>query len=164
MRRYPKQILSASQQVQSYIDAGMAVTSIPEAEAAMLEIGYYRLRGYCYHLYDNSTKQTVHPSKSLFSSWIYACSALRNICAHNSRIYNRAIDTTPEILLADRVQPVPRYTGLYQIVLAMKYLRPSDDSWNNFNNKLQSLFTKYQGVFEYARINFPVDWKKHMII
>ena len=303
MRSYPKQILSTSQQVQSYIDAGMMVDSVAEAEAAMLEIGYYRLRGYCYHLYDNSTKQfrpgitfsdivklyrfdselshllfgflteievtlrarlsdallmayqdalilsdpsifdrkdafwknsaslaseiarssdvfikhnfdqhdgliplwaavevmsfgtlsktiknlktgsgsaydllsrhyayqtvrgmTASPSKSRFSSWIYACSILRNICAHNSRIYNRVIDTTPEILLADRVRPAPRYTGLYQIVLAMKYLRPSDDSWNEFNNKLQFLFTKYQGAFEYARINFPTDWRNHMSI
>lgn len=28
-----------------------------EAEAALETIGYYRLRGYCYHLYDNEKKQ-----------------------------------------------------------------------------------------------------------
>ena len=40
-RSYPKQILSTSQQVQSYIDTGMTVDSVAEAEVAMLEIDYY---------------------------------------------------------------------------------------------------------------------------
>ena len=303
MRTYPKQILNISQQVQSYIDGGMVVTSIPEAESAMLEIGYYRLRAYCYHFYDNATKQfqpgisfsgilklyrfdaelshilfgflteievalrarlssslllayqdalalsdpsifdrkdaywknsaslaseiarssdvfikhnfsqhdgliplwaavevmsfgtlsktiknlktgsgsafdylskcytyqslrgmNVSPSKRRFSSWIYACSILRNICAHNSRIYNRVIDTAPEILLADRVVPAPRYSGLYQVVLAMKYLRPSDVAWNRFYSELQTLMNNYQGIYELSRINFPPDWKSHMVV
>ena len=40
----------------------------------------------------------VKPDKKMLSSWIYAVSILRNMCAHNSRIYNRAINTTPDII------------------------------------------------------------------
>ena len=57
MHTYPKTILSIPQQIQSYIEAGMKVPSRQEAESGLETIGYYRLRGYCYHLYDNEKKQ-----------------------------------------------------------------------------------------------------------
>lgn len=69
----------------------------------------------------------VKPSQKMFASWIQAVSVLRNMCAHNSRIYNRTIHTAPEILNADKVTPAPAHNGLYQILLAMKYLRSSDE-------------------------------------
>ena len=54
MHQYPKNILSIQQQVQSYIDAGMNIASKEEAEKAMMTIGYYRLRGYCFQWYNNA--------------------------------------------------------------------------------------------------------------
>lgn len=302
MHPYPKQILTVSRQVQTYIDAGMNVPSVDEAVAAMTEIGYYRLRGYCFQWYDNSTKQflpgtdfqnvlrlyqfdtalshllfeltssievalrarltealliyndalilmdpavfdnkehywknlgvisgeiarsndvfiqhnfrnhegivplwaavevmsfgtlskTVKnlstgaesaysklaqnyryntangnqavPSKKMLSSWIQSVSALRNMCAHNSRIYNRAISTAPELLAVDQITPRPQYNGLYQVILAMKYLRPSDAVWNAFISDLNKLLTDYAGVFEFNRMNFPSDWANHFVV
>ena len=299
MHQYPKNIRSIQQQVQSYIDAGMNVASKEEAERAMMTIGYYRLRGYCFQWYNNAEKKyypetdfqkvlelyrfdtelsrllfgfslsievalrvrlteallvyedalvlmdsaifadkkkywdnlgsisreiarsndvfikhnfenhdgeiplwaavevmsfgtlskTVKnlttgansaysrlaqcyrfttakgklaaPTKKMLSSWIQAVSILRNMCAHNSRIYNRTISTTPELLTADQVSPAPRYNGLYQVMLAMKYLRPDDSSWNQFVSDLKLLFEKYADVFELGRMNFPVDWEQH---
>ena len=57
MRQYSKHILTISDQVQSYIDAGMTVDSTGDAEKALAQIGYYRLRGYCFQWYDNNTKK-----------------------------------------------------------------------------------------------------------
>lgn len=57
MNPYPKRILTIPQQLQSYIDAGMTISSIDEATVALTTIGYYRLRGYSFHLYDNASKQ-----------------------------------------------------------------------------------------------------------
>lgn len=59
MNSYPKQILSPEQQLQSYKDAGMLIPSDETALEALNSIGYYRLRGYCYTLYDNSSKQFI---------------------------------------------------------------------------------------------------------
>ena len=56
------------------------------------------------------------------------------MCAHNSRIYNRTIHTTPEILDVDKITPPPAHNGLYQILLPMKYLRLSDEEWTVFVN------------------------------
>lgn len=302
MYRYPKRILTIAQQIQAYIDAGMKVSSVSEAEHALKTIGYYRLRGYCFHLYDNSAKQylpgtdfndivklyrfdtelshtlfkmlsklevalrarlvqallvsndalilndpsafsdkkmywqnqstisaeiarsndvfikhnfdhhdgaiplwaaveimsfgtlskviknlrtgvgsafsvladdykyisangnEVKPSKNMLSSWIHAVSVLRNMCAHNSRIYNRAISTSPELITTDVITPKPQYNGLYQVLLAMKYLRPSDEDWNSFYSELQALFGRYGAIIDLVRMNFPVDWTSHFTL
>ena len=63
MYQYPKQILTIAQQVQSYIDAGMVITSRADVEKALKSVGFYRLRGYSFHLYDNATKKYVMGTK-----------------------------------------------------------------------------------------------------
>jgi abortive infection bacteriophage resistance protein len=63
MFQYPKQILTIEQQVQTYIDAGMTITSREDVEKALKTVGFYRLRGYSFQLYDNSTKKYVPGTK-----------------------------------------------------------------------------------------------------
>ena len=63
MYQYPKQILTIAQQVQSYIDAGMVITSREDVEKALKAVGFYRLRGYSFQLYDNATKKYVPGTK-----------------------------------------------------------------------------------------------------
>lgn len=63
MYQYPKQILTITQQVQSYIDVGMVITSRADVEKALKSVGFYRLRGYLFHLYDNATKKYVLGTK-----------------------------------------------------------------------------------------------------
>lgn len=58
-----KQILTIAQQVQSYIDAGMVITSREDVEKALKAVGFYRLRGYSFQLYDNATKKYVPGTK-----------------------------------------------------------------------------------------------------
>lgn len=302
MHPYPKQIFTLRQQIQSYVDAGMIVEPSDSAEDVLTRVGYYRLRGYCFHLYDNSTKQyvpgtkfsdivslynfdmelshllfgmltsieialrarlnealltygdalilsdptpfkdkalywknmsvisseiarsndvfikhnfdkhdgqiplwavvetlsfgtlskliknidtssgtaysvlagcyqyktvagkTVAPSQKMLTSWIQSVSILRNICAHNGRIYNRTINTIPEILAVDRVTPQPKHNGLYQVMLAMKYLRPNDQVWTDFATQFKQLKTKYDAVVDLKRINFPTDWEAHFTV
>ncbi|MBQ8230687.1 MAG: Abi family protein [Lachnospiraceae bacterium] len=302
MFQYPKQILTIAQQVQSYIDAGMAITSYDDVENALKSIGFYRLRGYSFHLYDNSTKKyvpgtkfedilklyhfdqnlsvlifsmiskievalrvrlveallihgdalilqdssifnekkmywqnmstiaseiarsndvfikhnfdnhegevpvwavvevlsfgtlskiiknlktgtgstyailasnykytskkgnLVSPSQKMFASWVQGVSVLRNMCAHNSRIYNRTIHTTPEILDVDKITPPPAHNGLYQILLAMKYLRSSDEEWKAFVDELDKLFQNNSSVISLTAMNLPADWKTHLSV
>lgn len=302
MATYPKQILTIQQQMQAYATAGMTIASQDEALEALKNVGYYRLRGYSYHLYNNATKQyaqgttfsqimslyhfdtklshlifgmlssievslrarfsqallsygdalvmndptvfddkklfwqnlgtvssevarsndvfikhnfdnhdgliplwaavevlsfgtlskliknlktgngsafdlladeykykssngnVVKPSKKMLTSWIQAVSVLRNMCAHNSRIYNRVISTTPELIATDRMNPQPQYNGLYQILLAMKYLRPNDDTWNVFYADLKALINQYGAVVDLSCLNFPADWEMHFTL
>ncbi len=302
MYQYPKQILTIEQQVQSYVDAGMKITSQEDVEKALKSIGFYRLRGYSFQLYDNAAKKyvpgtkfediiklyqfdqelaalvfsmiskievalrvrlveallihgeplvlqdssifkekkrywqnmatvaseiarsndvfikhnfdnhdgevpvwaavevlsfgtlskiiknlktgtgssysilasnyqyrskkgnLVKPSQKMLASWIQGVSVLRNMCAHNSRIYNRTIHTTPEILDVDKITPPPVHNGLYQILLAMKYLRSSDEEWTVFVNAFDKLIQNNNGVVSLAAMNLPADWKEHLSV
>ena len=302
MYQYPKQILTIAQQVQSYIDARMGFADQADVEKALKSVGYYRLRGYSFHLYDNATKKyipgtkfedilklyqfdqelsaliftmiskievalrvrlveallvhgeplvlqdssifkekklywqnmstvaseiarsndvfikhnfdnhdgevpvwavvevlsfgtlskiiknlktgtgssysilaanyqykskkgnLVNPSQKMLASWIQGVSVLRNMCAHNSRIYNRTIHTTPEILDADKVIPPPAHNGLYQILLAMKYLRSSDEEWTVFVDAFDKLIQNNIGVISLTAMNLPTDWKSHLSV
>ncbi len=302
MRQYPKQILTVQQQIQTYIDSGMEIASVDEVEKALKTVGYYRLRGYSFQLYDNASKKylegtkfeeiiklynfdqelsliifamlskievalrvrltealliyndslvlqdsaifkdkktywqnsstvaseiarsndvfikhnfkkhegeiplwaavevmsfgtlskivknlktgkesaysvlaenykytstkgnLVKPSMQMLSSWIHAVAVLRNMCAHNSRIYNRTIHTTPEIIDIDKINPTPVHNGLYQVLLAMKYLRPTDDAWNEFSKRLKELLDSNKDCVNLSAMNFPEDWEIHMMV
>ena len=45
--------------MQSYVDAGMSITSREDVEKALKSVGFYRLRGYSFQLYDNASKKYV---------------------------------------------------------------------------------------------------------
>lgn len=302
MYQYPKQILSIAQQVQSYIDAGMLINSCADVEKAFKTVGFYRLRGYSFQLYDNATKKyvpgtkfedilqlyqfdqelsvlifsmiskievalrvrlveallihgeplvlqdssifkekklywknmstiaseiarsndvfikhnfdnhdgevpvwatvevlsfgtlskiiknlktgtgssysiwaanyqyksqkgnLVNPSQKMLTSWVQGVSVLRNMCAHNSRIYNRTIHTAPEILDVDKITPQPAHNGLYQILLAMKYLRSSDEEWTVFVDEFDKLIQNNSSVISLTAMNLPTDWKTHLSV
>ena len=100
----------------------------------------------------------------MLASWIHGVSVLRNMCAHNSGIYNRTIHTTPEILDVDKVTPPPVHNGLYQILLAMKYLRSSDVEWTVFVDAFDKLIQNNIGVVSLTAMNLPADWKAHLSV
>lgn len=106
----------------------------------------------------------ANPSQKMFASWVQAVSVLRNMCAHNSRIYNRTIHTTPEILDTDKVIPSPAHNGLYQILLAMKYLKSSAGEWSLFVEELDTLIQNHDSVLSLTAMNMPGDWKAHLSI
>lgn len=300
MATYPKPYLDIPSQINAYMSAGLIIDSQPALEKALSDIGYYRLRGYCFHLYNQNLKQfspnthsttilalcsfdmelahllssmtaaieislrarlveafrvygdplalydpsysddkenfwrnqssiaseiarsrdvfilhhfnnhdgmiplwaavevlsfgtlskiisnlktgtgtafaqllpnyhyvsakgkTVCPSASAFSSWVHTVSFVRNVCAHNGRLYNRSFSVKPEIIDTDKIIPTPRFTALYQILLAMKYLAPDKSSWSHFSGDLIALIQKYQASIDLNRLGFPSDWQNHL--
>ena len=117
----------------------------------------------CY-TYKSSKGKDVNPSLDMISSWIHSVVILRNMCAHNSRIYNRSTNKKPIILAADRQTPPPRYYGLYQILLSMKYLRSSKTEWNTFVGDFDALLSKYSSYVDLSKLHLPADWKNHLTI
>lgn len=115
-----------------------------------------------YYSYKTTKGNTTYPSHDMFTSWIHSVVVLRNICAHNSRIYNRSLSTKPTLIKKDQQNPQPRFYGLYHFLLAMKYLRPSDTSWNEFMTKFKKLLYQYQPNIDFQKIYFPADWQSHL--
>lgn len=59
MYTYPKNFLSVTQLIQKLKDAGMVIDANDTAEMALTTIGYYRLKGYSFHLIDPATKKYI---------------------------------------------------------------------------------------------------------
>lgn len=125
--------------------------------------GVYSSLASCYK-FKTSKGNLTTPSKDMFSSWIQAASVMRNICAHNSRIYNRSFTAIPELISTDSITPTQKFNGVYPIILAMKYLRPSDESWLNFVSEFKSLIETYSNIITPQKLHFPNDWEQHFVI
>ncbi len=68
------------------------------------------------------------------------------------------------ILYVDKVTPPPVHNGLYQILLAMKYLCSSDKEWTVFVDALDKLIQNNMGVISLTVMNLPTDWKAHLSV
>lgn len=71
MKPYPKNIYQTAALIQKYKDAGLVITDDQKVETALNEIGFYRLRGYSFHLYDNATKKYIN-----LRNYFYICSKI----------------------------------------------------------------------------------------
>lgn len=56
MYAYPKEYLSVADLIQKLENKGMIIDSYEGAETALTTIGYYQLKGYCYHLVNPITQ------------------------------------------------------------------------------------------------------------
>ena len=56
------------------------------------------------------------------------------------------------------------HNGLYQILLAMKYLRSSDEEWTVFVDAFDKLIQKNISVVSLTAMNLPADWKAHLSV
>lgn len=121
---------------------------------------YAKLSGY--YKFKSKKGNMVTPSNNTLTSWIKSLVILRNTCAHNARIYNKPFNITPEIIKADKVVPQPSHSGLYELILAMKYLRPDNTSWEDFSSNLKLLLMEYGSFIKLSAINFPADWADHL--
>lgn len=103
----------------------------------------------------------ISPSHDYFASWVHAISVFRNICAHNSRIYRRQLDIKPKLLEQDtsRYSFISGKQSVFEILLAMKYLRPDNPSWIEFTDKLDDLLVTYQTAVTIEQLRFPQNWK-----
>ena len=115
-----------------------------------------------HYQFKSAKGKLVRPSIKIFSTWTHTLVILRNMCAHHARLYNRSIHTKPELINSDRLTHRFTHSGLYQLILAMKYLRPSDILWKRFSSELAGLIDEYLPFINLSAMNFPEDWADHL--
>lgn len=105
-------------------------------------------------------------SDSIFVTWLHSIVYLRNVCAHHTRLWNRAMSISPQMPNA------PRKTWLqntqiqnnrtYFILSMVAYLLQSVNPHNRFNLKFKNLLQKYPNVDPTA-LGFPINWQKELL-
>lgn len=105
-------------------------------------------------------------SDSVFSSWLHSIVYLRNVCAHHSRLWNRAMCIQPTI------PRNPKYSWLnnkpkdnkntYFILSILVYLMNRVKCENDAVERIKALFEKYPNIYPPA-MGFPTDWESEPI-
>ena len=103
---------------------------------------------------------------SVFSSWIHSIVYLRNVCAHHSRLWNRAMSIQPIIprrtyfpwLNNKSIENNNSYFILSMLVYLMNRVKYENDVVERF----KALLEKYPNIHP-AAMGFPNDWKNEPI-
>ena len=125
-----------------------------------------------YHLIPTPMKKKISAAydgldESLLTNWIQCSAILRNLCAHNSRIYARNIpipikietNVQAKIVKVTREKFQAKPQTLFSYLLAIKRIsKPT--TWNSFVDDFERLLKKYNSVVEPMRLGLPYQWKQ----
>jgi len=116
----------------------------------------------------NIAKEYYDIDYSFIESWLECLSIIRNICAHNSRLYNRGLPKNFKIF-NDDVMAIKRSCGgfilypntVFAALLSLKYLI-KDTVWYEFVVNLMILIEEYKDVVELKRLGMPFSWDQYI--
>lgn len=125
-----------------------------------------------YHLLPSEQKKVISNAydgldETLFTNWIQCAAMLRNLCAHNSRLYARSIPTAITIE-KEQEKYISELTNgkftvfnhsLFSYLIALRRIS-ARDSWNSFICKFEELLAKYDCFIELKRLGLPYQWKQ----
>lgn len=101
-------------------------------------------------------------SDSVFVTWLHSIVYLRNVCAHHTRLWNRAMSIRPQFPRTPLKKWLHNTTvsnnRAYFILSMVAYLLQTVNPHNRFVEKLKLLFTKYPNVDTKA-LGFPKNWE-----
>ncbi len=100
---------------------------------------------------------------TVFATWVHSLVYLRNVCAHHTRLWNRAMSIQPQI------PHRPKKTWLsntsisnnrsYFILSMVLYFLQTINPKNRFADRFKALFVKYPNV-DVKALGFPDNWEK----
>lgn len=98
----------------------------------------------------------------IFSSWMHSIVYIRNVCAHHSRFWNRAMSISATMPLSPRktwlADTTVRNDKSYFMLSILLYLMQTINPGNTFVARFKVLLAKYPNVDESA-MGFPSTWE-----
>lgn len=129
---------------------------------ALVEIFSFGTLSKFYKNMHNNDKRAIAKTFGIgytyMESWLESISYVRNICAHYGRLYNAKLSKTP-ILYKEYMQAGIGNNRIFGVLLCIKHLLIHDTHWNQFADKIEMLFDKYECV-QIHTMGFPQNWKE----
>jgi len=102
-------------------------------------------------------------SDSVFETWLHSIVYLRNVCAHHTRLWNRAMSIRPQIPKSPR-KPWLNSNNIinnrsFFILSMINYLLQTVNPKNTFRIRFKNLLTKYPNV-DVRALGFPENWEQ----
>lgn len=99
---------------------------------------------------------------SVFVTWLHSIVYLRNVCAHHTRLWNRAMSITPQIPKSPHKVWLKNTNVVsnrsYFILSMLAYLLQTVNPHNRFVSKFTGLLKKYPNV-DIGALGFPEHWQ-----
>ena len=102
-------------------------------------------------------EKTIGFPKNKISNWIENIRIFRNMVAHNQRLYNFPIMSTPI-----KAKEYKGQTGrIFDYVVVMKYLFLDKEDWNEYViPRFEYIFDDFKNEIDLKCIGFPENWKE----
>lgn len=105
-------------------------------------------------------------SDSVFETWVHSIVYLRNVCAHHTRLWNRAMSIRPQLPRNPHNQWLSNASisnnRTYFILCMISYLLQTVNPKNTFKTKVINLLEEYPNV-DVRSMGFPQDWKNEQL-
>jgi abortive infection bacteriophage resistance protein len=95
--------------------------------------------------------------ESVFTSWIHSLAAIRNICAHHNRLWNRQLAVKPELPAAWTAVGIDN-TRVYAIALVIESLLNTLSPGSKWKERLKTALAAYPSA-DLPAMHFPTDWQ-----
>lgn len=101
-------------------------------------------------------------SDSVFETWLHSIVYLRNVCAHHTRLWNRAMSIRPQIPRSPHktwlTNTAVANNRTYFILSMINYLLQTVNPKNTFKQRFKNLLAEYPNVDTKA-LGFPANWQ-----
>lgn len=102
----------------------------------------------------------------VLENWLHCIVYLRNICAHHSRLWNKALSIRPVMPQTPKktwiVNKNIRTDRIYALLCMIRFLLQTVNTKSNFTERLVELLSKYPHVDSQA-MGFPTDWQSELL-
>jgi abortive infection bacteriophage resistance protein len=102
-------------------------------------------------------------SDTVMEAWLHSIVYLRNICAHHTRLWNRAMSIRPQMPQTPRKQWLHnnriRNNRTYFMLSMIRFLLQTVNPTTSFSQNVKNLLNNYPNV-DIRAMDFPIDWDK----
>lgn len=111
------------------------------------------------HTHQYRIAKTFGLPHQLIGSWLLACSYLRNLVAHHSRVWNRVFTIKPHVHTPHRAYMDGRNDRLFGFCVVLQLLNKAISVETGFATQLRALLDAHPAV-PLDAMAFPPDWHK----
>jgi len=95
--------------------------------------------------------------QTVFVSWLHSLTAVRNVCAHHSRLWNRELAVKPKLPTAWKTNGIEN-ERFYAIAMIIQTLLADISPDSQWKERLKACFNAYPTV-NLRAMHFPADWQ-----
>ncbi|MBL1225830.1 Abi family protein [Enterococcus sp. BWR-S5] len=105
-------------------------------------------------------KETIGFSSIYLENWLYVLSVIRNMCGHNSRLYDRRLNIKPK-LTKKEITKISN-SSLFSVLVICRKVSLQEGSWQSFYENILRIRNENRDGIDWKLYGFPENWKEYL--